>query len=127
MFALTLLVGPQGTPWTLIYKTQETAASAQSSYNNTVHADAHSFVISDDFGQSVSIPASDLHGSMLEDLQQSQLAHIERALHHGRTNAKVMEAAQADPVLKAAAARQQMGPAIINPMGGNGSMPFRPM
>lgn len=126
MFALTLLVGPQGTPWTLMYKTREKIDEHQAFVNAPNPA---SIKLEDDFGQIVSVNTINVHAIMLEDLQQSQLAHIERALHHGRTNAKTMEAAQADPVLKAAALRQQMSPAIIDPTrgAGNGMMPFRPM
>jgi len=52
---------------------------------------------------------------MLEDMEKSKLAHIERGLHQARTQAKAQQAATQDPVLKSAA--MMRGPAMIDPMG----------
>ena len=59
--------------------------------------------VADDFGQRATIDIKSIHGFMLEDMEQSKLAHIERGLHQARTQARAQQMATADPVLKNAA------------------------
>jgi len=54
---------------------------------------------------------------MLENLDESQLAYIEMALHQARVQAKANERAQSDSVLRNA----KRGPAVITP-GMNGGL-----
>jgi hypothetical protein len=116
MFSLTIVFGPGPMVWTLMFKERDRAYSAA-----VFPSDATMLNLVDDFGQDASIRIDDIHGTMIEDLEQSKLAHIERALHQARTKVKADELAQADPVIRSAAMRQ--GGAILQPaMPG---MPFQ--
>ena len=110
MYALTISFGPVGTIWTLLYKEEESAAAAKAQLYSTFDD------VTDDFGQRITINRETVHGVMVEDMAQSSLAHIERALHQARTQAKGQEMAETDVMLKSARLRQG-GPGIINPMG----------
>ena len=112
MFSLSIALRDNPVVWTLMFKSKETAEAA---YAKLVPSTDD---IQDDFGQTVMIGPSGLSGAILEDLDQSKLAHIERALHTARTNANAQSRAQSDPVLKAAMMTQ--GPAMISPMNGSG-------
>jgi hypothetical protein len=97
-----------------MFKTQETANKAiEFTQNEWVN-------ITDDFGQQASFRGEQIYGFLLEDLNASKLAHIERALHNARMQAEGQKMAQADPALVHAS----RGPNIISPMGmGNGRFP----
>lgn len=146
MFSLTICFGPSAAMWVLMFKTEEGARAAEqalypkplvfsedaASPDELKEAKAYPAVmtqsemsklrgsvnVTDDFGQSAHIDLEQLHGVMLEDMEQSKLAHIERALHQGRTQAKAQEMAADDAVLKAARFRQGSTP-VLTPMGGN--------
>jgi hypothetical protein len=68
----------------------------------------------DDFSQQASIDGSAIAGALIEDMEKSKMAHIERALHQARTNARTQVAARSDPVLKNIATMQ--GPPMLQPM-----------
>ncbi len=121
MFSLTIVFGPGPMVWTLMFQDQAKAALAAIEIDNT--SSENRIHLGDDFGQVVSISRAEIHGSMLEDMEQSRLAHIERALHQARTQAKGAEIADADPVLRQARmkAHGQSMP-ILQPMG-NGRFP----
>ena len=53
---------------------------------------------------------------MIENLDMSQVAHVERSLRQQRMQAKFQKAAESDPEIRAA----MRGPAVLSPMG----MPF---
>jgi len=115
MYCLTICFGPAATTWALMFKTEEKAIQALQFINE--HVDGN---FTDDFGQTIALKTSELHGVMLEDLSLSKLAHIERALHQARMQAEGQKMAQTDPALMHAA----RGPNIISPMmGGNGRFP----
>jgi hypothetical protein len=111
MFSVTIVFGPGPMVWTLMYKTIEMANAATASLENCTDP---MIVLTDDFGQQAAIVVNQIHGVMFEDLEQSKLAHIERALHQARTKIKADELAMADPVMRAAAQRQQSP--ILQPM-----------
>jgi hypothetical protein len=116
MFSLSIaLDGP--IVWALMFKTKEAANKAWAHITKDTDP---VMVLADDFGQQVAITLNKLTGAVLEDLNQTKLAHIERGLHEARTRAKMQQDAQADPVLRTAAMIQ--GPAMISPMG-NGPFP----
>ena len=116
MFSLTIVFGPGPMVWTLMFKTAEVAISNK----NKLDADAEGNIdLVDDFGQSCSIRSEEIHGWMLEDLEQSKLAHIERALHQTRVKVKADEMARADPVIRAAA-MQGNSPILQPAMPANG-------
>jgi hypothetical protein len=115
MYCLTICFGPVATTWALMFKTEEKAVQVLQFVNE--HVDGS---FTDDFGQTIALKTSELHGAMLEDLSLSKLAHIERALHQARMQAEGQKMAQTDPALVHAA----RGPNIISPMmGGNGRFP----
>ena len=128
MFSLTIVFGPGPMVWTLMYKNEETAVAARNSLQEAKESGENDFELVDDFGQECEVKASECHGWMLEDLEQSRLAHIERALHQARTQAKGSELADADPVLRQARMKAQGGLGMIQPMpggmmGANGRFP----
>lgn len=108
MFSLTLCFGPQGTIWNFLFKTAESLDKAR----NSPVIDGQ-LVFCDDFGQSVNVKQSEIHGVMVEDLEQSQMGQVERGLHNARTQAKAQTRALADPSL--AAAIRAQGPAVHSP------------
>lgn len=114
MFSLTIVFGPGPSVWTLLFKTQERAIEAQTALFDAKR-DGNDFDVGDDFGQTCHLKSSETHGWMLEDMEQSKLAHIERALHQARVHAKGTELAQNDPVLRQAARQAQGGMPILSP------------
>jgi len=104
--------------WTLMFKDKQRANVAADDLVGL--PENKSFELTDDFGQECCIKASEVHGYMLEDLEQSRLAHIERALHQARTQAKGAELADADPALRQARNRAQSGMPMIQPVPGFG-------
>jgi hypothetical protein len=110
MFSLTIVFGPGPMVWTLMFKTEERVREELANWaiNKTP--------LIDDFGQECVINADIMHGYMVENLEQSKLAHIERALHQARTQAKGAEIADSDPVLAQARRRAQGGMPIMQPM-----------
>ena len=115
MFSLTIVFGPGPMVWTLMFKTKESAEHAND-LCETFSTD--SLFLCDDFGQKCAITGTGLHGYMLEDLDQSKLAHIERALHQTRTKLKADELADADPAIRQARRQSQGGLGMIQPMPG---------
>lgn len=114
MHLLTIVFGPSATSWALLFKSPEAADRAVIDLEKP---DSSVVTIIDDFGQRATLKAESIHGFMLEDMEQSKLAQIERGLHFERTKARANQMAQSDPVLKNAAMMQ--GPAMLSPMGGN--------
>lgn len=120
MHLLTIIFGPTPTPWALLFQKSETAELTFHELRKAWETKKEFIEIFDDFGQTINLVISSLHGFMLEDMEKSKLAHIERGLHQARTQARAQQMAVADPILKAAALGQ--GPAILQPMG-NGRFP----
>jgi hypothetical protein len=126
MFSLTIVFGPGPMVWTLLFKTEEAAVAARNSLQEAKESGENDFELVDDFGQECFVKSSETSGWMLENLEQSRLAHIERALHQARTQAKGAEVADNDPVLKQARHRAQGGMPMIQPMSSfrpNGGFP----
>ena len=113
MFSLTIVFGPGPMVWTLMFKTEERAREEVENILPNKNC-----LLRDDFGQECEIIAGTLHGHMLEDLDQSKLAHIERALHQTRTKLKADELADADPAIRQARRQSQGGLGMIQPMPG---------
>ena len=115
MFSLTIVFGPGPMVWTLMFKEKQDAIKAM----NAVGEHAGKFLeAEDDFGQRAIIEKTQVHGFMIEDLEQSRLAHIERALHQARTQAKGAEIADSDPILRQARMKAQGGLGMIQPVPG---------
>lgn len=120
MHSLTIVFGPSPVPWVLLFKTKESAETARMRVNET-----NDMLVADDFGQEIHIRKESIHGIMLEDMEQSKLAHIEQGLHRARTQAKAQQMAAADPTLRTA--QMMGGPAMLQPGfgGGPGNGAFR--
>jgi hypothetical protein len=117
MFSLTICFGPSATSWALMFRTKENANEA---WNRMTLASEGKTTLTDDFGQRGLIDLKSVHGLMLEDLDLTKQAHIQRALHHAHMQAEGQSAAMADPVLRAQGNR---GPSILAPGGfPNGGM-----
>jgi hypothetical protein len=121
MFSLTICFGPANTPWILLFKEEEKAKTVYNDYVSSKIEGAldGALIAADDFGQAIAMPISKINGMMLDDMDQSQLAYIERGLHNARAQAKAQQRAGADPTLRAAAMSQ--GPAALTPFA-NGRM-----
>ncbi len=115
MFCITIALKDNPAVWTLMFQSEEVAKTAWQKYA-TCTTDGQ-FSITDDFGQTAAVHHSCVAGAMLEDLDKSMLAHVERGLHNARTQAKAQQQAMSDPVLKTAAMTAQRGPAIYDPQG----------
>lgn len=110
MHSISICFGPQGTVWNLLFKTEERMKEAWSAI--AAPEGTPSFIIGDDFGQSLAVVREQIHAFLAEDLDQSQLGQIERGLHNARTQARANQRAMGDPTIKTAAMSQ--GPAVLN-------------
>ena len=120
MYSLTISFGSgaSSTMWTLMWRDEKIAREAfieaYAPHDTLLH-------LKDEFGQVAVIKRENITGIMLEDMNLSKLAHIERALHQARVQAEGQTMAESDHVLRAARARQ--GSAILTPgIPGNGMM-----
>jgi hypothetical protein len=115
MHLLTVVFGPSPVPWSFLFKEEQPAHQA---FNDMTSAKGTKtpVVITDDFGQQASFDAKDISGFMLEDLEKSKVAAIERALHQERIKIKANQQAKSDPVI-GPAMNMNHGPAILSPMG----------
>ena len=118
MHSITIVFGPSPVPWVLLFKTEEAARAAL-----MIPSSNDYWEVMDDFGQYVSIKRDLIHGTMLEDMEQSKLAHIEQGLHRARTQAKAQQMAAADPTLRTA--QMMGGPAMLQPGFNQGNGAFR--
>lgn len=110
MFSITVALANTQIVWTFMYKTKESADAAWTGGHDPVTTD---WLISDDFGQRATIPRKS--PALLEDLDQSKMAHIERSLHVERVKVAAQRAAQSDPVLKTAMMTRGNGAAVFDP------------
>lgn len=97
MFSLTIVFGPSPVPWVLLFRSEEAMVDAHIKLEQGT-------LTEDSFGQKVHIKnTATIHGIMMEDMDQSALAHVEQSLHRARTQAKANTMARSDKVLQAAA------------------------
>ena len=121
MFSLSIALKDNPAVWMLLFKTKETADKAYTKLVPEVNTLLHGQpgqrpvgLLEDDFGQHVIV--TEFSGAIMEDMEQSKLAHIERALHMARTKAKADQIASSDPALRTAAMTQS--PAVFSPLNG---------
>ncbi len=122
MHSLTISFGTAGTLWILLFKEEEKAKAVYNDYVTSKVDGAldGALIAADDFGQAIAMPISKINGMLIDDMDLSQQAYIERGLHNARVQAKAQQRAAGDPTLRAAAMTQ--GPAALSPFGGNGRM-----
>lgn len=118
MFIINVALG--NTSWRLLFKDEARAVTASLDLTTAWERNADALIsINDDFGQTIRMRGSAIHGMMTEDMDKTKMAHVEMALHQARTQGLATKMAQTDPALKAQAS---MSPNVLNPMG-NGFMP----
>ena len=116
MFQITITFGSVGTQWALLFREESLARAVwqKLSLDGTPQ-----ICIDDDFGQSVQIKRAIISGIMFEELEKSQLAHIEIGLHRARVQARAQQMAASDPVLRTAQQFGPRGPAVMTPFEGS--------
>jgi hypothetical protein len=122
MYSLSITFGPANGMWVFMYKDGEKASEVFRNITLQTEPEITIFVF-DDFGQQAILRSTSIHAVMLEDLEQSKMAHIEQSLHRARMQARAQQMASGDAILRNAAAMS--GPAVFQPgMGpGNGRFP----
>lgn len=118
MHSVTIYFGTANTPLILLFKEEEKAKTIYNEYVSTRMAGAESgaLIAADDFGQALALPLEQVNGMLLDDMELSQQAYIERGLHNARAQAKAQQRAAGDPTIRAAA----QGPAVMSPFPGAG-------
>jgi hypothetical protein len=121
MYSLTICFGPTATSWAFLFKERKEAEDHASSFylrETSSNPPKHDIVwITDDFGQAGFVNINSIHGVIIEDLDLTEQARIERSMVDARAQTKFNARAQDDPTIKAAIAKQQRGPSVITPMG----------
>ena len=122
MYSLTIHFGPNAICWALLFKEEEKAGLIYNAFVDAQTSPTEKIVLigSDDFGQSFAIPAAQISGVLLEDLDAVEHARIQRSLAEERCKVKLMAAAQSDPVIGAAIRQQRSNSPVLTPMGGFG-------
>lgn len=116
MYSLTIVFGTPATSWRFLFRTKERAEEC----NGFVSAHpTQDLKIEDDFGQCANIKAMTIHGRMLENMDESQLAYVEMQMHTWRCQLKAQERGKADASIRNA---QRQGPSVLTPGMGNGMM-----
>lgn len=113
MHLLTITFGPCPTAFAFMFKDAEKALESFNFIVTSKMNPGSRVSIIDDFGQQGGFKVDEIHGWILEDMDKSQLAHIERGLHQARTQAKANTMAQGDPALRAA--QMMQGAPILQP------------
>jgi hypothetical protein len=109
MHIISIAFGTAPAIWQFVFKTEE---DAQKAWLDVVKSGR--ITVTDDFGQTATFDTNNITGRMIENLDKSQLAHVERSLRQQRMQAKFQKAAEADPEIRAA----MRGPAVLTPMAG---------
>jgi hypothetical protein len=107
--SVTVVFGPASLQF--LFKSKERVAQFRAFRSDHPTQD---LVFDDDFGQHAEIRAASIHGILIEDLDVSKLAGIEKMLHNTRIQHGAQQRANSDPAFKRA------GPAVLTPMGPNG-------
>ena len=112
MHVITVAFGSAPATWQFIFKTEERAVKAWDNLNIGKAGDR--VVVIDDFGQTALFDPVNITGRMIENLDLSKLAQVQRGLHQQRTQAEFQKAAESDPAIRMA----MRGPAVLSPMAG---------
>jgi hypothetical protein len=115
MHLLSIVFGPTPTAWAMLFQKPELADKAFFDLESAKRERKETVSVFDEYGQRAVFETVDIHGFMLEDLEKSKVAQIERGLHQARTQARAQQQALADPILSNAARMQ--GAPVLSPMG----------
>jgi hypothetical protein len=110
MYSLTICFGSAATSWAFMFKEK---INGESAYVTATTTSAPVFHIEDDFGQQGFFILNNVNGVMLEDLDFTEQARIERSMVDARAQTKFNMRAKSDPTIQAA----MRGPSVISPMG----------
>lgn len=116
MFCINIALG--NTSWRLLFKDGEKARESFNYLFPPMAGEKTCVQLTDDFGQQLALKLSAIHGAMLENMDETKMAHIEVALHQARTQNAAQRAAQSDPSLKSPMIGG--GPAVLTPGMNNG-------
>lgn len=98
MFSLSLIVG--NTSIALMYTD---AAKAKAAYDTIgTMAMGQTFELTDDFGQAITMQRSSIHAHLLEDLNKTKIAHVERLHFNDVVRAEAMKRAQTNQTTREA-------------------------
>jgi hypothetical protein len=97
MFSISIAMG-RGTPvvWALLYRTKEKALEA----SLKLHESQGEISLNDEFGQTIHVVKANVVGILTEDLEQSRVAHLERAIHEQKIRAAVGTRMRSDPAFR---------------------------
>jgi hypothetical protein len=116
MYSLTICFGPAATSWAFLFKERKEAEDHASSFyllEDPANPPKPNIWITDDFGQSAFVAIHSIHGVVIEDLDLTEQARIERSMVDARAQTKFNVRAKSDPTIQAA----MRGPSVISPMG----------
>jgi hypothetical protein len=112
MYSLTIHFGPNAMVWSLLFKEKERAESIFKNLSDSVQKQTPlGGLLADDFGQEAYIETKSIHGVMLEDLDLTEEARIQRSLMNARGEVKARQRASTDPIIRTAA----QGPSVLQP------------
>jgi hypothetical protein len=113
MYSLSIHFGPSQMCWAFLFKDKDRAEQAfRTAASLEIAGQSSAFQIADDFGQNGMFNYSGVHGILLEDMDVSQEAAIQRGLHQARGQAKAQSRAGSDTTLRTLSAGR--GPAILS-------------
>jgi hypothetical protein len=116
MFLISIAMGrSQPIVWTLMFRTEEKAVETF----KLLHENMGGIAVADDFGQTIFAERANILSMLLENVEQSKLAHVERGLHEQRIRAAIVTRMAADPTLRRGAGGGS-GPAMLTPIPGGG-------
>jgi hypothetical protein len=118
MYSLSVIAG--AAVWAFLYNTEEAANAAVDALSANGALVAGSVSFKDDYGQAATLKCVSIGGWLLENLDDTKLAHIKRALHHHRIQIEATKAANADPGLRMGGGGNIVSPHMLSPFGPNG-------
>lgn len=117
MYSLSIHFGPNAVVWAFLFKEKDKAARIYESLGLTIDPHVSHYHVTDDFGQSATLVASQIHAVLLEDLDLTDEAKIVRSLANARNEVKARQRASTDPVIRSG--MQQQGPSVLTPFRQN--------
>jgi len=119
MFLITAVFGSASAH--LMFKTPDTFAAAAALAKNPAAQTFNPEMVSitDDFGQTLEIKRSSVHGFLFEDTDQSMMIQVERGLQQLRSQIIADKTAGADPAIRQHMQQKMQGPPVLTP-GFNG-------
>jgi hypothetical protein len=116
MYSLSIHFGPNAMVWALLFKSEEKAGAVYNAYVefNLKIAEETLLIGADDFGQSFAIPFKEISGILLEDLEVTEEARIQRSLAEAHVKVKLDQRAKTDPIIRQAMNNQ--GPSVLTPV-----------